>query len=216
MKTKRPVITAMLLAVAVILSFIKLFELPFGGSVTLASTMPLILISYIYGIKWGICSGFVYGILQIFTGMNTVAAFFLPGENHTALSAAIGICIFDYLFAYAVLGFGGIFKNKFKSRISELVFGAAVALTLSCAMHIISGTMFFGKWATWFFGSGTGLSQISFFKPFCEFVINNVTGFKLALLYSAIYNGSYMIPEIIITSFVTPVIYKAMLSSKVI
>ena len=60
MKSKRLVTTAMLLAIAVILSLIKVFELPFGGSVTAASMMPVILIAYIYGIKWGIFSAFVY------------------------------------------------------------------------------------------------------------------------------------------------------------
>lgn len=208
MKTKKLVITAMFLAIAVILSFIKIFELPFGGSVTLASAMPIIIIGYIYGIKWGINSALVYAVLQIFTGMNTISAFFLPGENQMAFSAAVGICIFDYVLAYGAIGCGGIFKNKFKSRLKEIVMGTIFAMTLKYLIHIISGTIFFGMWADWFFGDGTGLSQIKALKPFCDFVVNNMKGTGLSLFYSVIYNGAYMIPEIAVTSIAVPFVYK--------
>ena len=83
-------------------------------------------------------------------------------------------------------------------------------------MHIISGAIFFGTWAEWFFADSTGLSQIAIFKPFCDFVMSSMKGSGLALFYSVIYNGAYMIPEIIITAIITPIIYKVMVSSKVI
>ncbi len=212
MKTKKLVTTAMLLAVATILSFVKISEFPFGGSITLASMLPIILISCIYNVKWGIGAAVVYGIIQILTGMGTVSAFFLPGENHMAFSAAIGVCFFDYIAAYGVLGFGGIFKNKLKSATAEVVFGTLTALTLKYAMHIISGAIFFSAWAEWFFGGG--LSQIAIFKPFCKFVTDNVSGRKLVLLYSVIYNGAYMIPETIITTAAVPTVYKLVLLPK--
>lgn len=216
MKTKKLVTTAMLLALAVILSLVKVFELPFGGSVTLVSMMPIVLIGYIYGTKWGICSALIYSVLQILTGMNVVSAFFLPGDSQMAVPAALGVCLLDYILAYGALGFGGIFKNKFKSRTSEIVLGTIVALFLRYLMHIISGAIFFGTWAEWFFADSTGLSQIAIFKPFCDFVMSNMKGSGLALFYSVIYNGAYMIPEIIITAIITPIIYKVMVSSKVI
>lgn len=216
MKTKKLVTTAMLLALAVILSLVKVFELPFGGSVTLVSMMPIVLISYIYGVKWGIGAAFIYSVLQILTGMNVVSAFFLPGDSQMAVPAAMGVCLFDYVLAYGALGFGGIFKNKFRNRTTELVLGTITALLLRYVMHIISGAIFFGTWAEWFFADSTGLARIAFFKPFCDFVMGSMKGVGLALFYSVVYNGAYMIPEIIITVIVTPIIYKVMVLSKLV
>ncbi len=208
MKTKKLVTTAMLLAIAVVLSFVQIFKLPFGGSITLVSMLPIILISYMYGTKWGLFSAFVYSLLQMLTGMDTVAAFFMPGDSQMAVGAALGVCLIDYVLAYTVLGFGGIFKGKFKSGVSEICLGAFVAVLLRYIMHIISGAIFFGAWAEWFFADATGLSQIAAFKGFCSWVMNNLKGGTLSLFYSVVYNGSYMIPEIITTTIITPIVYK--------
>lgn len=211
MKTKKLVTTSMLLSLAVILSFVKISEFPFGGSITLASMMPIILISCLYDVKWGIGAAVVYGMIQILTGMSTVSAFFLPGESRMAIPAAVGVCFFDYVAAYGVLGFGGIFKHKFKSAVAEVVLGTVTALILKYVMHVISGTIFFSAWAEWFFDSG--LSQIAVFKPFCEFVADNVNGRLLAVLYSVIYNGAYMIPETVITTTAVSVVCKIAVNS---
>ncbi len=209
MKSKRLVTTAMLLAIAVILSLIKVFELPFGGSVTAASMMPVILIAYIYGIKWGIFSAFVYSILQMLTGMNTVSAFFIPGDSQMAIPAALGVCLIDYVLAYTALGLGGIFKGKIKNDVLAICLGSVVALLARYIFHIISGAIFFGAWADWFFGDATsGLAQIPAFKNFCDWVLSSFSGNSLSLFYSVVYNGSYMIPEIVITAIVTPIVYK--------
>ena len=54
MKTKKLVTTAMLLAMAVLLSLVQVLKLPFGGSVTLVSMLPVVLIAYMFGTKWGL------------------------------------------------------------------------------------------------------------------------------------------------------------------
>lgn len=216
MKSKRLVTTAMLLAIAVILSLIKVFELPFGGSVTAASMMPVILIAYIYGTKWGIFSAFVYSILQMLTGMNTVSAFFMPGDSQMAIPAALGVCLIDYVLAYTALGLGGIFKGKIKNDVLAICLGSVVALLVRYIFHIISGAIFFGAWADWFFGDATsGLAQIPAFKNFCDWVLSSFSGNGLSLFYSVVYNGAYMLPEIIITAIVTPVIYKVVKKANV-
>ena len=120
MKTKKIVTSAMLLAFALILSFIQILNLPFGGSITLLSMLPVVFISYIYGCKWGVFCAFIYALLQMLVGMGTISAFFLPGDSQMAFFSAIMICVIDYIFAYSVLGLGGIFKGKFKSRFSEI------------------------------------------------------------------------------------------------
>ena len=113
MKTKKLVTTAMLLAMAVLLSLVQVLKLPFGGSVTLVSMLPVVLIAYMFGTKWGLFSAFVYSLLQMLTGMDTVTAFFMPGDSQMALGAALCVCLIDYILAYTMLGFGGIFKGKF-------------------------------------------------------------------------------------------------------
>jgi len=216
MKTKKLVTTAMLLAFALVLSLIQVIQMPFGGSVTLVSMLPVILIGYMYGTKWGILSAFVYSILQLLTGMGTVSAFFLPGEGQMALPSAICICTIDYILAYTALGIGGIFKTKLKTPTAQLCLGAIAAMLLRYLMHIISGAIFFGAWAQWFFADSTGLSQISFMSGFCHWVMNNMEGNALSIFYSIVYNGAYMIPEIIITTLVAPIIYKILDKSKVV
>ena len=104
MKTKNLVTTAMLLAFATVLSLVQIFALPFGGSITLVSMLPVVLIGYMYGIKWGIMSAFIYSLLQMMTGFGTVSAFFLPGESQMALPSAILICIIDYMDGGKVCG----------------------------------------------------------------------------------------------------------------
>jgi len=210
MKTKKLVLTALLLAIGTLLSFIQIIRLPFGGSVTFASMVPIVLIAYIYGTKWGLFSSFVYALLQILSGLGTVSAFFMPGESQMVLWMAVCVCVLDYLLAYTMLGFSGIFKNKLKNTSLEISLGAVVSLLLRYLVHIISGAVFFGSWASWFFGEESGLSQISALSGFCSWVIENFSGSGIAVLYSVIYNGAYMIPEIILTLVIAPAIYKAL------
>ena len=218
MKTKKIIISSLLIAIATILSLIKVFELPFGGTITIASMTPIVIISYIYGTKWGLFSAFVYSLIQLVCGIGTgiVSKMFLPGEEQMLLWQAISICILDYLFAYLALGFGGIFKGKLKSSSIEIILGSIVAITLCWAMHTLSGFIFYGSWAEWFFSDSTGLSQIAFTKPFCDFVITHISGSGLALFYSIIYNGAYMVPEMVITAITSPIVYQAVRRSRMI
>ena len=214
MKTKRLVTSAMLIAVATVLSLLKLFELPFGGTVTVASMMPVVLIAYFYGTKWGLFSAFVFGIIQLVSGMGTVSAFFMPGDSQMALGSALLVCFLDYILSYTVLGFAGIFKGKFKSDLCSLVLGTILACLFRTTVHIVSGAVFFGSWAEWFFADATGLSQIESLKPFCDWVMGSFTGGGLAVFYSLIYNLSYMLPETLITAVSAPIIYKILAKSK--
>lgn len=214
MKTKKLVTTAMLLAFGLILSLIQIIHLPFGGEVTLVSMLPVILIGYMYGVKHGIFSALVYSFLQMLVGMGTVSAFFLPGESQMALYAAILICVIDYCLAYSCLGLGGILKNRIKNPMVSLLLGVTICIILRYIMHIISGYIFFGSWAEWFFSDSSGLLQIGALKGFCSWVMNNLSGNGLSLFYSIIYNGAYMIPELLITLITTPIVYKVLKKSQ--
>ena len=105
---------------------------------------------------------------------------------------------FVYAVVQMLLGFGGIFRNKIKNPSASLCVGSIVALSLRYLAHIISGYIFFGTWAEWFF------SQDGF--ALGAKILEKFSGQGLALLYSVIYNGLYMIPEIIITAIVALII----------
>ncbi|MBR2019383.1 MAG: energy-coupled thiamine transporter ThiT [Clostridia bacterium] len=202
-KTKRLTVSAMMLAIATVLAvvcgLIPFLNLPFGGGFTIASMLPIVIVSYMYGLKWGLFSSAVYAILQILmdlmlgTGRSTIMALFLPNsEDFMGYAAAIWILLLDYVIAYTVLGLGGIFRNRIRNKTVALVLGTVVALSLRYLVHIVSGYIFYGAWAEWFF------SQEGF--KLGETILHHVSGNALALLYSVVYNGLYMLPEIVITS----------------
>jgi len=199
----------MLIALGTILSLIQPFALPFGGGVTLASMMPICLIGFIYDTKTGLLSALCFAVLQMFLGAGTITAAFLPGEDQMILGNAVLMCVLDYIVAYMVLGLSGVFKNKIKNTGLAVMIGSVFATTLRYVTHIISGYILWGSYAEWFFG------QEGFYS-FGATVLNAFTGNALALIYSIVYNGLYMIPEIIITAAVTPIVYTALKKARAV
>ena len=201
-KTQRLTVSAVMLAVATVLSvvceFIPFLSLPMGGGFTLASMLPIVIISYMYGLRWGFFSSFVYSCIQILISLmmgKTVLALFTPSSSdYMGVWVAIAVIVIDYLLAYTILGVGGIFRGCVKNKIVALVLGVIVALSLRYLCHIVSGYIFYGAWAEWFFGEAKATYKIG------EFILNNFSGKGLSLVYSIFYNGLYMIPEIIITA----------------
>ena len=200
--TVRLVESALLIAIAAVIELISKalgLELPFGGTITLASMFPIVLIAYKYGTKWGLLSGFTYSLVQMLLGAKTVSAMFLPGDDQMVLWQAICICLLDYVLAYTLLGLGGIFKGKFKKPAAELALGAFVALLLRNLVHIVSGAIFYGAYAEWFF------TQEGFYS-IGEKILGTFSGSSLAIAYSIFYNGLYMVPEIILTTVVAAIL----------
>ncbi len=190
-KTERLTVSAVFIALGTILSLIQPFSLPQGGGITLLSMLPVIILSYRYGVAWGAVSSLCYAVLQMLVGFKTVSGFFV-GDSKMALPAALASCILDYIVAYGVLCLGGLFKKENNHSVS-LCFGAIIAVTARYLVHIISGAILFGTWAEWFFTD-------VFAGEFGAEVLANYSGFGLSLFYSVLYNGLYMIPEIIITA----------------
>lgn len=189
---ERIAVSAVFIALAAVLSELKI-PLPFGGGLTIMSMLPIIVLSYRYGMLWGLASSFFYSLVQMLLGLDTVSAYFTPGsDSYEVLWKAIVIVLLDYIIAYTAMCLGGLFKNK-KSPSVALCLGAVVAISVRFVVHILSGAIFFGAWAEWFF---TDVMAGSFGNA----VLSNFSGFSLSLVYSAVYNGLYMIPEIIITA----------------
>ena len=199
-KTRRLTESAMLLCIAIVLEITaKLFipELPFGGQITLVSMLPIVLISYRHGVKWGFVAAFTYALLEMALGAKTVSAAFLPGyfgEGRMLLNA-LAMCFMDYIAAFTVLGLGGIFRNRIQNRGAALACGSLVALGARYLCHIVSGYILFGSYAEWFFTQDG-------FPAWGANLVNSLNPTVLSILYSLVYNGMYMVPEMILTAIV--------------
>ena len=203
-KTKRITESAMLLAIAIVLELVsKMFipEMPFGGQVTLVSMLPVVLISYRHGVKWGLFSAFVYALLEMALGAKTVSAAFLPGYfgDGAMIFNALLMCLLDYILAFTVLGLGGMFRNKLQKPGLALMCGSLVALGLRYLTHIASGYILFASYAEWFFTQEG-------FPAWGAQLVETLNPTALGITYSVVYNGFYMIPEIICTAVVSLVL----------
>ena len=122
---------AIMLALGTVLSLIKLLDLPYGGSVTVASMLPVIIIAYRHGIRFGLLIGFVFGVLQQLLGLNTLSYV-------TTWQSIVAVILLDYIIAFMVLGLGGAFR-KMSSQAGALVLGSVFVCLLRYICHVISG-----------------------------------------------------------------------------
>lgn len=174
-KTKNLVLGGVLVALGTVLSFIKVFDLPYGGSITLCSMLPVMLFAYVCGTKWGLAAGFTYSVLELLFGLDALKG--------VSAATVVGSVFLDYLLAFTVLGFAGIFRNKIKNDPAAFTLGALIAGLLRYLASFLSG------WILW-----SEYADVNF-SP----MLAGMSGNTLAFFYSLLYNGSYMIPEILIT-----------------
>ena len=168
-KTNVLVEGAIMIALATVLSFIRVVKLPWGGSITLLSMLPIVLFSIRRGIKSGLTVSFLFALIQFIQGI--MDGLFGWGLTPGSLIA----CIFlDYLLAFTVLGLAGLFRQK---GVTGWISGIALAILLRFAMHFLSGVII---WQ-------------SFGQLWGDFFTENT------VLYSLLYNGAYMLPEMIFT-----------------
>lgn len=159
---------AIMVALATALSYLKLIELPQGGSVCIGM-LPIFFFAVRWGLRGGLLTSLAYGMLQlIFDG---------------AYAWGWTSMLLDYLVAFTVLGFAGIFhKQKF-----GVFYGTVLGCVLRFIVHFISGVTIYRIYEP------TELFNITFMNPW---------------LYSAAYNGSYMLIDMIICLVIFAVIYK--------
>ena len=126
---------AICIAMSFALSYMRIARLPQGGSITPASLLPLMLYAYMFGVRKGVFTGFVYGLLQAFQD---------PFLLHPAQF------LLDYPVAFAWCGLAGLFSHHQKlARFSQVQFalgGILAGLGRFC-MHFLSGTFAFGAFA---------------------------------------------------------------------
>ena len=137
-KNLRLVECGVLIALSVALSFVKLFKMPLGGSVTLCSMLPVMLISYRHGVKWGLGGAFTYSIVHMLISMFAYGDLLSWGMSAQAIAASMFL---DYIFAFTCLGLAGIFGTKFWQYMTGMSFAVAMRYIL----HVISGVVIFGS-----------------------------------------------------------------------
>ena len=204
LKIKRLTESAMLLSLAVVLEFVsKMFipPLPFGGQVTLVSMLPVVLISYRHGVRRGLISGLCLGFIEMALGGGTITAAFQPGYfgEGTLILKALTMVLLDYVLAFTVLGLGGCVRDLMHRPGMALTVGSVVALTARYCVHVLSGYILFAGWAEWFFTQDG-------FPAWGAALVERLSPEMLGFVYSLVYNGMYMVPEIILTSMVSMLI----------
>lgn len=140
--TKKLTETAIMLALAVLLSYVTVFQAPMGGSITAFSQVPIVIIGYRYGFKWGAGTGVIYGVLEmLLQGLGNFA--YVKG-----FVAYLILILADYVVAFACLGIGGaLFRKVIKNQTLALALGGAVASLLRFVCHFISGVTIWGEYA---------------------------------------------------------------------
>jgi len=151
---------AIFVALATALSFIIVYTLPQGGSITAASMVPILWLALRRGSKVGITAGVIYGLIQLIILPYVIDPIQL---------------LLDYPLAFGVLGLAGFFPKR-------PVLGAAAGISMRFLMHFIAGVVY---WAP-------------VYAP-------NLNPFD----YSAVYNGSYLLPEFLISGFILYLLQKS-------
>ena len=142
------------IAIDFILDMLKFYTLPNGGgSISLGSMIPILLISFIYGPSIGLFTGFLFGVLKLIIDpyiLNPIQV------------------LFDYPLPFMAVGVAGFFKNKY--------LGATLGMLLRFACHFISGVIFFGSYAP------AGMSPIIYSLAVNGFAVGGELLICLALL----------------------------------
>ena len=162
---------AIMVALAFVLSFVKLYELPNGGSLTPAM-FPILLFALRWGLGKGLLAGFVFGALQlIFDG---------------AYAWGWQSMLLDYLLAFTPLGLAGLFKGKDWGIFPGTVIGCAARF----AIHYISG--------------------VTIYKIVVPTEVPGFGTFDDPSIYSLVYNGVYMLPNMLLALAIAAVLYVPM------
>lgn len=161
---------AVFVAIAQILGYIKLLELPNGGSLTPAM-FPILLFAVRWGLRDGLGAGFVFGVLQ----------FMFDGGFALGWQSIFG----DYLLAFTALGLAGVFRGKKWGIFAGTVLGCAARLLVH---YLVGATI----WAEYMPESFLNMTMTT---PW---------------LYSLLYNGVYMLPNMVLALVIAAALYVPM------
>lgn len=129
--TKMMAMGAVCIALSSVLSMIKIWKMPQGGSITAASMLPLMLFSYVYGMGPGCLVGALYGVLQFI-----IEPYFL----------SLPQMLLDYPIAFGMMGLAGLF-SKMDDENLGLTVGVVLASVGRFVAAVLSGVIFFAEYA---------------------------------------------------------------------
>ena len=155
-KTRILVECALMIAAGTVLSNIKIYELPNGGSVTFLSMLPFVLVSFRHGVKWGLFTGFVNSLLQMLLG------FYAPPVP--SFLYFLGEVLLDYVLAFMALGLAELFARPFHNRMVGVAFGTFMVGLLRFLCSFLSGVLVWGNLneglAAWTYSLGYNTSYM--------------------------------------------------------
>lgn len=185
---------ALMIALSTILSEIAIFSLPHGGDITLVSMLPIVLMSFRNGPRWGLFTAFVHSIIQLFLGLKNLS-------YCQTITAQIGCVLFDYILAFTALGLASTLAKPFRSATGKIAMGTIGACLLRFLCSFLSGYIVWKDYDYAF----EWMNHFSWLAWTTERLGENA----LCWLYSFAYNAFYMIPEIILTTLVAVLLYRA-------
>lgn len=148
---------AMCIALAFVLSYLRILHMPQGGSITLASMLPVIIYAYWYGPRNGFLAAVAYGLLQYIQD-----PYFLNFSQFAL----------DYLIGFGVLGLAGLFRRN-------LALGAAVSGMARFLCSFLSGVFFFADYAA---EAGQNVFVYSFLYNFTSIGVDTMICVIVALI----------------------------------
>ena len=150
------------IALSNVLYLISKFYLPFlrfpqGGSITIASMVPLLWFALRRGLRWGVEAGIIYGLVHMIVS----GGIYYPTQ-----------IILDYPIAFGALGLAGAFQKY-------PVAGVAVGMLGRFVCHFISGVVFFGQyaWGGWNVIAYSAAYNATYLVP--EFIVSSIIIFAL-------------------------------------
>ena len=136
---------AIMLSLSFALSCAKLFEMPMGGSVTIASMLPVMLISIKYGVSVGLATSFTYSLTQMLQALASANVF-----PYCETAGTLVLCIlFDYIVPFTLLGLAGLFHKLKITKNTELnvYIGIVSTVVLRFICHFVTGVVIWKQWA---------------------------------------------------------------------
>ena len=138
LSTRMMLETAILVGIALVLNEVAKFNSTwiYGGSVTLGSIIPLVMIAWRWGTRQGLFSALVFSLLQMFLGFKNV----MYGQNFLQMAL---IALLDYILAFTVIGLAAVFRSRVKNKMLALGAGVVLVCALRFLCHFLSG------WLIW-------------------------------------------------------------------
>lgn len=189
-RTGKLTVCAMMVALATILSTVKL-DMLFGGGVTLFSMVPVLAIGVLFGARWGFGAAFVYSVLQLLLGLDNLMYLQNFWSN-------LSVALFDYIVPYTALGIAGFFRIRTDEERKASYVKLSVAAALGCVLRFL---------CHWYTGMMVWNDITSTEVQTFEFPWGSVWENLHVVAYSAVYNGWYMAIELVLSVMAMILLY---------